>query len=86
MMLALDDDDVIYVALARMAALFPTWAWKPDLILATEHLDPQTSHCKKNNLSSLTIVVSGEWHVWHVTYSSIEIQEKNKYELAIVGQ
>ena len=63
--------------LARWAARRPTWAWKPDLMLATEHVAPQFSHFKKNKRSSLTMLVSGERHVWHVTYSSIQMKKKN---------
>lgn len=37
--------------------------WKPDLILATEHRDPQVSHCKKNRRVSFCKMVSGERHV-----------------------
>lgn len=60
----------IYVALARWAARLPTWAWKPDLMLATEQVAPQFSHFKKNRRSSLTMLVSGDRQVWQVTYSS----------------
>lgn len=46
-------------------------------MLATEHLEPQASHCKKNNLVSFWRIVSGDLHVWHVTYSFIYLQTKN---------
>lgn len=45
--------------------------WKPDLMLATEHLEPQVSHCRKKSLVSFRRIVSGDRHVWHVTYSLI---------------
>ena len=61
-----------YWALARIAALLPVTAWKPDLILATEHLEPHVSHCRKNKRSSFCNNVSGDLHVWHVTYSSVK--------------
>ncbi len=57
------------------AARRPVKAWKPDLILATEHLEPQVSHCKKYNLVSFCKIVSGDLHVWHVTYSSAKYIE-----------
>lgn len=40
-------NEPIYAVLARMAARFPVTAWKPDLIEATEHLEPHVSHCRK---------------------------------------
>lgn len=40
-------------------------------MLATEHLDPHDSHCKKNRRVSFCRSVSGERQVWHVTYSLI---------------
>jgi len=40
-------------------------------MLATEHLEPQVSHCKKKSRVSFWRIVSGERHVWHVTYSLI---------------
>jgi hypothetical protein len=43
--------------------------WKPDLMLATEQRDPHVSHCKKKRRVSFCRMVSGERHVWHVTYS-----------------
>lgn len=46
-------------------------AWNPDFMLATEHLEPQVSHCKKKSRVSFWRIVSGERHVWHVTYSLI---------------
>jgi len=61
----------IYAVFALIAARFPVTAWKPDLILATEHRDPQVSHCKKNKRVSFCKIVSGERHVWQVTYSLI---------------
>lgn len=48
--------------------------WKPDFILATEHLDPQVSHCRKNNRVSFCKIVSGDRQVWHVTYSLIYLK------------
>lgn len=45
--------------------------WNPDFMLATEHLEPQVSHCKKKSRVSFWRIVSGERHVWHVTYSLI---------------
>jgi hypothetical protein len=60
----------IYCCLLFNAARRPVKAWKPDLMLATEHLEPQVSHCKKYNLVSFCKIVSGDLHVWHVTYSS----------------
>lgn len=38
-------------------------------MLATEHLEPQVSHCRKKSRVSFWRIVSGERHVWHVTYS-----------------
>lgn len=46
-----------------MAARLLVTAWKPDLILATEHLEPQDSHCKKNRRVSFWRMVSGERQV-----------------------
>lgn len=57
--------------------------WKPDFILATEHLDPQDSHCKKNNLVSFWRMVSGDRQVWHVTYSLIYLQEKKIWTIKL---
>lgn len=45
-------------------------AWKPVLMLATEQREWQVSHCRKYNLVSFCRMVSGERHVWQVTYSS----------------
>ena len=45
--------------------------WKPDFMLATEHRDPQVSHWRKNNRVSFCSRVSGDRHVWQVTYSSV---------------
>ena len=56
--------------LFRNWALFPVTAWKPVLIDATEHREPQVSHCKKCNLPSFWSNVSADLHVWQVTYSS----------------
>lgn len=56
-------------------------AWKPDLMLATEHRDPHVSHCKKKSLVSFCNNVSGDLQVWQVTYSSAKEQmlsEANK--------
>ena len=61
-----------YCCLFFSWALFPVIAWKPDLMLATEQRDPQVSHCKKNSLVSFCSIVSGDRHVWHVTYSSVK--------------
>ena len=63
-----------YCCLLFRAARRPVRAWKPDLILATEHLDPHVSHCRKNNLVSFCKIVSGDLHVWHVTYSLIYLR------------
>lgn len=38
-------------------------------MLATEHREPHVSHCKKKRRVSFCRMVSGERHVWHVTYS-----------------
>lgn len=48
----------------------PVTAWKPVLMLATEQREWQVSHCRKYNLVSFCRMVSGERHVWQVTYSS----------------
>lgn len=54
---------------ALIAARLLVTAWKPDLILATEHLEPHDSHCRKNKRVSFCKMVSGERQVWQVTYS-----------------
>lgn len=59
-------------------ALFCVMAWKPDLMLATDRLDPQVSHWMKNSLVSFWRMVSGERHVWHVTYSSVGEKQEGK--------
>lgn len=59
-------------------ALFCVMAWKPDLMLATDRLDPQVSHWMKNSLVSFWRMVSGERHVWHVTYSSVGEKQERK--------
>ena len=56
--------------------------WKPDLMLATEHLDPHVSHCKKNSLVSFWRMVSGDRQVWHVTYSLMYL----KYFINVYGE
>ena len=65
-----------YCALALIAARRPVTAWNPDLILATLHREPQVSHCRKNNRSSFCSNVSGDLHVWQVTYSSVGEKKK----------
>lgn len=59
----------VQLALARIAARFPVTAWKPCLMDATEHRDPQASHCKKKRRKSFWRRVFGERQVWQVTYS-----------------
>lgn len=73
-----------YCCLFLSWARFPVIAWKPDLILATEHRDPQVSHCKKNNLVSFCRIVSGDRQVWQVTYSSVD-NTNNNYFLNIAA-
>ena len=63
--------DGIYCCLLFNWALFCVIAWKPDLILATDRRDPHVSHWMKNSLVSFWRMVSGDRHVWHVTYSSV---------------
>ena len=58
-----------------MAARLLVTAWKPDLILATEHLEPHVSHCRKKRRVSFCKIVSGERHVWQVTYSLMYLDE-----------
>lgn len=53
-----------------MAARFPVTAWKPDFMEATEQREPHVSHCRKKSRVSFCRMVSGDLHVWHVTYSS----------------
>lgn len=51
--------------------LFPTWAWKPDLIALTDRLEPQDSQAMKKIRFSLVRRVSGDLHVLQVTYSTV---------------
>lgn len=37
-------DKIFYAIFARIAALLPVTAWKPDFILATEQREPHVSH------------------------------------------
>ena len=62
--------DVHQVVFALSAARLPVTAWKPDLMLATEQREPHNSHCRKYRRVSRCNIVSGDLHVWHVTYSS----------------
>ncbi len=55
--------------LALIADRLPVTAWKPVLIVCTEHLEWQVMHCKKKSLVSLFKMVSGDRQVWQVTYS-----------------
>lgn len=71
------EKDYNQAVLARMAALLPVRAWNPDLMLVTEQREPQVSHCKKKILVSFWRSVSGDRHVWQVTYSSV----KNKQSI-----
>lgn len=52
-----------YAVRARIAARRPVTAWKPLLMFATDLLDPQVSHCKKNNRVSFCKIVSGDRQV-----------------------
>lgn len=69
------DSEKVYCCLLFNAARRPVIAWKPDLMLATEQLELQVSHCRKYNLSFFCKIVSGDLHVWHVTYSSVKQKE-----------
>lgn len=54
--------------------LFPTWAWKPDLIALTDRLEPQDSQAMKKIRFSLVRSVSGDLQVLQVTYSTGETE------------
>lgn len=60
-----------------MAARLLVTAWKPDLMLATEHLEPHDSHCRKKSRVSFCRIVSGERQVWQVTYSLMYLLARN---------
>lgn len=62
--------NVVQAVLARMAARLLVTAWKPVLMEATEHLEPQVSHWRKNRRVSFCRMVSLDLQVWQVTYSS----------------
>ena len=64
-------DTYNYYCFALMTERFPVTAWKPVLIVWTEHLEWHVIHCKKNSRVSLFRMVSGERQVWQVTYSLI---------------
>merc|ERR1712061_890077 len=55
--------------LLRMALRLPVTAWKPVLMVCTEHLEWHDMHWRNQTLVSLLRMVSGERHVWHVTNS-----------------
>ena len=63
------EEVVDYSFLARMADRFPVTAWKPVLMLCTEHLEWQVMHWRKKRRTSLLRMVSGERQVWQNTYS-----------------
>ena len=52
-----------------MAARFVVTAWKPVLMVCTEHLEWQDMHWRKKSRVSLFKMVSGERQVWQMTYS-----------------
>lgn len=54
---------------ARILERRPTTAWKPAETFCTDFLAPQVSHVSMNIRFSLLRIVSGDLHVWHVTYS-----------------
>ena len=61
-----------YCCLALCSLLCPLiTAWNPDLMLWTEQREPHVSHWRKNSRVSFCRRVSGERHVWQVTYSSV---------------
>ena len=64
-------DTYNYYCFALMTERLPVTAWKPVLIVWTEHLEWHVIHCKKNNRVSLFRMVSGDRQVWQVTYSLI---------------
>jgi hypothetical protein len=54
------DKQPIDYCLALMAARLPVTAWKPVLMVWTEHLEWQVMHCRKNRRVSLFRMVSGD--------------------------
>ena len=52
-----------------MAERFPVTAWKPVLMVRTEHLEWQVIHWRKKSRVSLFKIVSGERQARQVTYS-----------------
>ena len=56
-------------AFARIRERLPTTAAKPAEMLATDCLAPHVSQVMKVTRFSLARIVSGDLHVWHVTYS-----------------
>lgn len=73
-----------YAVFARIAARLLVTAWKPDLILATEHRDPQDSHCRKKRRVSFCKMVSGERQVWQVTYSLMYLKKRRLLVMKLV--
>jgi hypothetical protein len=47
-------------------------AWNPDLMAETERDDPHDSQVMKKRRLSFVRSVSGDLHVLHVTYSTVE--------------
>ena len=68
--------DYIYPVLLRERR--PTWAWKPDLIAATERREPQDSQLMKKIRFSFVSSVSGLLHVLQVTYSTMYLRAKSE--------
>lgn len=70
--------------LARLTERLPVTAWKPVLMVWTLQREWHDMHWRKKSLVSLARMVSGDRHVWQVTYSWKDaVSFVNRYSLAI---